>query len=412
MRILIWLHLVSAEATRGLGRNRMRSLLTVLGITIGIAAVVSVVAVGDAGSERALDLLRNLGDNLVWVEAGSRNVAGVRTGTKGTSSLTIDDERAIFSEVPWIKSVSPQVDGSILAAAGNRTWTTHYRGVAPEYVDIKQWPLLLGNDFVESDVENATNVCILGRTVREQLFGAESPIGADLRLNGRLICVVIGVLTPKGQSGTGQDQDDTILVPWTMAQRKIKGVGALGLDDIMCSATSMEEVDKAVAGIVALLRERHHIAPGQEDDFNIRRPDEVIKAQIETSRTLATLLVTIAAISLLIGGIGIMNVMLVSVAERTREIGVRRAVGARAGDVQIQFLGEAILLSLFGGLMGVLVGLASSVLIGRALDWPIAIPMQAIVVAPAFAASIGVIFGFYPAWRASRLDPIEALRSE
>ena len=411
-RIFISATLFYGEAIRGVFRHAWRSFLTVLGITIGIAAVVCVVAIGKAGSARAEELLLALGDNLVWVEAGSRSVNGVRTGTKGTDSLTVEDSEAIAREITSIKSASPQIDGSILVAYGNRNWTTHYRGVSPDFIDIRRWPVLEGTSFTEGEVTNAANVCVLGQTVRLKLFGSEDPIGKDVRFASRLICQVVGVLTPKGQSATGQDQDDTILLPYTTAQTKIRGSSSRSLDDIMCSAISRESVDATVSSITALLRERHHILEGQDDDFNIRRPDEVIKVQIEASHTLAVLLVSIAAISLLVGGIGIMNVMLVSVAERTKEIGVRRAVGATAGDVQLQFLGESIMLSLLGGVMGVVLGVVATLVIGRVLEWPTSIPIEALIVAPGFAIAVGITFGFYPAWRASRLDPIVALRDE
>jgi putative ABC transport system permease protein len=385
--------------------------LAALGITIGIAAVVCVVAIGRAGSERLEEQLKNLGDNLVWVEAGSRAPNGVRTGTHGTNTLTIEDAEAIVREVRLIKSMSPQVDSKVPIVYENRTWTTQYRGVGPEYLSIKRWTLAEGDSFTDQDVLQATNVCVIGQTVREQLFGPTNPIGRTIRMNNQL-CQVVGLLGPKGQTATGQDQDDTLLLPYTTAQKKLRGKGYNWLDDIMFSAVSPEAVNPAVDQINSLLRQRHQLRPDHEDDFNIRRPEEVIKAQIETKRTLALFLISIACISLLVGGIGILNVMLVSVSQRTREIGLRLAVGATERAVQMQFLSEAVILSLFGGLMGVCLGVVSSLVFARVVEWPMSIPPQALVIAPLFCIVVGVFFGFYPAWRAARLDPIAALRYE
>jgi putative ABC transport system permease protein len=283
--------------------------------------------------------------------------------------------------------------------------------VGPEYLSIKRWTLAEGDSFTDQDVLQATNVCVIGQTVREQLFGPTNPIGRTIRMNNQL-CQVVGLLGPKGQTATGQDQDDTLLLPYTTAQKKLRGKGYNWLDDIMFSAVSPEAVNPAVDQINSLLRQRHQLRPDQEDDFNIRRPEEVIKAQIETKRTLALFLISIACISLLVGGIGILNVMLVSVSQRTREIGLRLAVGATERAVQMQFLSEAVILSLFGGLMGVCLGVVSSLVFARVVEWPMSIPPQALVIAPLFCIVVGVFFGFYPAWRAARLDPIAALRYE
>jgi putative ABC transport system permease protein len=405
------LNLFGIEAIRALSRNKLRSVLSAIGITIGIAAVVCMVAIGTAGSQLAEKQFQNLGDNLVWIEAGSRNVNGVRSGSHGMTSLTMEDMEAILHEVSLIKSVSPQVDGPVLIARGNRNWTTHYRGVTPEFLEIRHWELAEGIPFTREDVKHAANVCMIGQTIRQQLFGTEEAVGRDTRIN-RHIFRVIGVLAPKGQSGTGQDQDDNILMPYTTAQRKLRGKGFTSLDDIMCSAVSLEAIKPAIDQISPLLREHHHIRPGEEDDFNIRHPEEVIKAQIAASRTLAFLLTSVACISLLVGGIGIMNVMLVSVNERTREIGLRLAVGATTWDIQIQFLGEAVMLSLFGGLLGLFIGIVGSFILGYVLGWPVSIPLVALTVAPVFAIGVGIFFGFYPARRATQLDPIAALRRE
>jgi putative ABC transport system permease protein len=403
--------LFGREALRALSRNKLRSALSVIGITIGIAAVVCVVAIGAAGSQRAEQQLQNLGDNLVWIEAGSRNVNGVRSGTHGMTSLTMEDAAAILHEVPLIKSISPNVDGSVLVAWGNRNWTTHYRGVTPEFLDVRRWELAEGNPFTATDVKHVADVCLIGQTVRQELFGAKEAVGRDVRINKQLFRVV-GVLAAKGQSSTGRDQDDTVIMPYTTVQKKLRGTGFAWLDDIMCSAVSREAIIPAIDRINAVLRERHHIRQGQGDDFNIRRPDEVIKAQIAANRTLALFLVSVASIALLVGGIGIMNVMLVSVTERTKEIGLRLAIGATTGAIQIQFLGEAVILSMLGGLLGVLAGVVGSFVMGYALGWPVSIPVEAVIVSPIFAFVVGIFFGFYPAWKATQLDPIAALRHE
>jgi putative ABC transport system permease protein len=405
------LSICGREAIRALSRNKMRSALSAIGITIGIAAVVCVVAIGTAGSRRAEQQLQNLGDNLVWVEAGSRNVNGVRSGSHGMTSLTMEDAAAILHEVPFIKSVSPNVDGSVLIASGKLNWTTHYRGVTPEFLDIRRWSLAEGEPFTRQDVEHVANLVIIGQTVRQQLFGVEEAVGRETRIN-RQIYRVIGVLAPKGQSATGQDQDDTIIMPYTTVQKRLRGKGFSWLDDIMCSAESLETVKPAVDRITELLRERHHIRTGSDDDFNIRRPEDVIKAQIAANRTLSIFLISVASISLLVGGVGIMNVMLVSVTERTKEIGLRMAVGAKTSAIQLQFLSEAIILSLFGGLSGVLAGIAGSFITGYALGWPMTIPLEALIIAPLSAVGVGIFFGFYPAWRATQLNPITALRHE
>jgi putative ABC transport system permease protein len=396
------------SALLALLRNKTRSLLTVLGITIGIAAVICVVAVGEAGQAQVEQQLNNLGDNFVWIEAGGRAVNGVRTGSR-THTMTVDDAIALKRQIPLIRAVSPNVDGSIQVIYGNQNWFTGYRGVSPEYFDIKRWTIDEGTMFSQDDVDHAADVCVIGRTVREQLFGADNPIGQVARVKG-LPCRVIGVLHPKGLSVSGQDQDDTILMPYTTVMKKIKG--APWLDDILCSAVSPDAVKLAGKQAGALLRDRHHLRPDAPDDFNIRNPEDIIQAQLEASRTMTILLVAIASISLVVGGIGIMNVMLVSVTERTREIGVRVAVGATEEAIQLQFLGESVMLSLVGGGAGVLLGVIGTLVIGSTLGWPMQMSLKAVVVAALFSVGVGVFFGYYPARKASLLDPIEALRFE
>jgi putative ABC transport system permease protein len=397
------------EALRALSRNKMRSTLTVLGITIGIGAVICVVAIGQAGSQQVQEQLDNLGDNYIWIEAGSRAPSGIRSGSHGTKTLVESDVEAIVRQVPLVKLASANVDSRIQIVYGNKNWNTMYRGIAPEWFQIKRWSITTGAPFTQSDVERASEVCIIGETIHQELFNGEDPIGQVMRVKN-LPCRVIGVLAVRGPTAWGQDQDDVVLMPYTTAQKKLKGTD--WLDDIVCSAVSPEAINPAILQITLLLRERHHIRAGQDDDFNVRRPDEVIQTRLEAAKTFSALLIAIASVSLLVGGIGIMNVMLVSVTERTREIGVRMSIGATDTDVAKQFLGEAVILSLFGGLIGVAFGIAGSYLVGRALRWPMEIPPQAIGIAALFAVAVGVFFGFYPARKASQLDPIEALRYE
>jgi putative ABC transport system permease protein len=411
LRVRLLTRLFCREAFRALLRHKLRSGLTTIGIAIGVVAVVLVVAIGEAGKERAEEVLRNLGDSLVWVEAGSRNAAGVRTGAHGTTSLTIEDAEAIRREVPLIRRISPQIDGTILAIRGARNWTTRFRGETPEYLAIKKWDVLLGSPFTDQDVAQSASKVLIGQTVREQLFGPDNPVGEVFRASGQLF-EVVGVLAAKGQSPEGRDQDDWILLPYTTAHTKLRGKGPLWLDDVLCSAISPSAVDPAIDQIISLLRERHHIEPDAEDDFNIRRPDEVLKAQVEASDTLAMLLLSVAAISLLVGGIGIMNVMLASVLQRTQEIGLRLAVGATELAVELQFLGEAVMLSLVGGVAGVLASALGASGFAHMLGWPISISPRAVLFALISSIGVGVCAGFYPARRAARLDPIAALRHE
>jgi putative ABC transport system permease protein len=390
-------------------RNKMRSVLTVLGITIGIAAVICVVAIGNAGQARVEQQLNNLGDNFVWIEAGGRAVNGVQTGTHDTTTLTWADALAVKKQVALIKSVSANVDDPVQVIYGNQNWHTSYRGVSPEFFDIKRWFVDQGAFFSQDDVDRVADVCVLGRTVQQQLFGVEEPVGKVIRVKN-LPCKVVATLHPKGISLSGRDEDDIVILPYTTAQKKLKGI--TWLDDILCSAVSQDAVKMAGQEATAVLRDRHHLRPEEEDDFNIRNPEDIIQAQLDASKTLTVLLIAIASVSLIVGGIGIMNVMLVSVTERTREIGVRVAVGATEQAIQLQFLGESIVLSLVGGAAGVLLGIFGSYLVGQTLQWPIEMSAEAVLVAAMFSVAVGVFFGYYPARKASRLDPIEALRYE
>ena len=396
-------------AMRALARNKMRSILTMLGIIIGVGAVIASVAVGEGASEQIQQQISNLGDNMVWVEAGGRAVNGVRTGSRGTKTLVMGDVKAMQQQVPLVYNCSGHVDGPVQIVYGNQNWFSQARGVAPEFLLVRRLGVARGASFSDDDVDHSANVCLLGQTIVDNLFGSADPIGQTIRVQN-LPMRVIGVLSPKGQSPTGQDQDDTLVVPLTTMQKKIKGVD--WLDDIMCSAVSPESIKPAETQITSLLRERHHLRADEDDDFNLRHPAEIASARAESQRIMTILLASIASVSLIVGGIGIMNIMLVSVTERTREIGLRLAIGANEADVRMQFLGEATLLSLLGGAIGVLIGVIGSLAISSTLQWPTRIPIQALVVAVVFSAAVGVFFGFYPAYKASHLDPIEALRYE
>jgi len=396
-------------AVRALARNKMRSVLTMLGIIIGVGAVICSVAVGEGASNQVQEQIRSIGDNMVWIEAGGRNVNGLRTGARGTKSLTLGDAKAIVQQVPLVFNVSPHVDTGVQVIYGNQNWFTQVRGVSPEYLAVRRWKVANGSLFFQGDMDYAANVCLLGQTIVDALFGTEDPLGKTIRVKS-LPCKVIGVLATKGQSAFGQDQDDVLIMPFTTVQRKIKGID--WLDDIMCSAASGEAIAPAERQITSLLRERHHLRSDEEDDFNLRHPADIAQASAQSQRVLTLLLASIASISLVVGGIGIMNIMLVSVTERTREIGLRMAVGATEENVQAQFLSEAVMLSLLGGSLGVLAGVAGSSAISDALAWPTQIPPQAILIAAVFSMAVGVVFGYYPARKAAHLDPIEALRYE
>lgn len=409
LRVVVQLTVV--EAVRALSRNVVRSALAMLGIAVAVAIVITVIAMGRASIEASEAELEKLGDNLVWIEAGSRNVAGARTGTHGMTTLTAGDAEAIRQEISLIKEVSENVDGGFLVIYQDHNWRARWRGVAPVYRSIKRWDLARGEFFDDDQTEHAARVIVIGETVRRELFGGADPIGETVRI-GDTGFEVIGVLAPKGQSATGQDQDDTVMMPWTTAMKRIVGKDQTWLDDILCSARSADAMKPAIAQISELLRQRHHIEPGRDDDFNVRHPEELLQARIKTSNTLRLLLLLLASIAMAIGGIGVMNVMLASVSQRINEIGLRCAVGARPTAIQLQFLGEAVMLSLIGGLAGVLLGQLSGYLFEDKLGWKLAMAPDISAAAVVASIAVGVVFGLFPAVRASRVDPIVALRTE
>jgi putative ABC transport system permease protein len=400
-------------ALSALRRNPLRSALTALGVVIGVAAVIAMVSVGAGASAAVQAQIQNLGTNIVMVMPGATTVGGVRSGAGGVNTLTTGDAKALardladLGDVAWVKRDIAQV------AYGNRNWSTGIQGSPPSFLDVRDWRLRAGRSFSQSEEDSAAKVALLGQTVVDNLFApGEDPLGATVRVKN-VPFLVVGVLGRKGQTGWGQDQDDVVIVPFTTAERRVVGTETLGtVNQIIVSLHDAAATDAAEAQIRDLVRTRHRIPEGQEDDFTLRSMREMFEASLMTSRVMSQLLAAIASISLLVGGIGIMNTLLVSVTERTREIGIRLAVGAKARHVLMQFLVESTVLSLTGGVLGTLLGVAVAVLIGRFAGWPILISPFSVAAAFLFSASVGLIFGVYPARRAARLDPIVALRHE
>ena len=396
-------------ALRALARNKMRSSLTMLGIIIGVGAVIAVVSIGQGADAMIQEGIQNMGTNVVYIAAGSGRPGGLRMGYGGVKTLTMDDLQAIAREIPMIKEAAPGVPSRAQVVYQNQNWNTSVMGTTSNYFPIRKWVVTAGTVFSDDEVEAAANVCVIGTTVSRYLFGEDDPIGKQIRIRN-LPFRVIGLLESKGQSVMGSDQDDQIIAPYTTVQRKLAGVTWLQM--ILASATTPEASIAAMQPITALLRERHRIRQGDEDDFFVRTQSEMADMAAQTQMVMTILLVSVASVSLIVGGIGIMNIMLVSVTERTREIGVRMAVGATETDVQLQFLVEAVTLSMMGGLVGIVVGVGLSFLISNLLTWPTVLSTQAIVLAAFFSVGVGVFFGFYPARKAAQLDPIEALRYE
>jgi putative ABC transport system permease protein len=401
-------------ALRALAVNKLRSALTMLGIVIGVGAVIVMIAVGAGAQRRVEEQIRALGSNLLLVMPGSTTAGGVRLGFGSGSTLTEDDVVAINREIPEALA-APALRGSAQVVWGNSNWSTQVFGVTPEYLDVRQWPLAGGRSFEPAEMAAAAKVCLIGATVAKQLFGSSDPLDQSIRIK-RVPFTVIGVLDVKGQSLMGTDQDDLVLVPIKTARSRVLGTASAArnrtVGTIWVKAADGVGTKVVEEHVRSLLRQRHRIQPGADDDFSLRNLAEVMAAQEASSRVLALLLAAVASVSLLVGGIGIMNIMLVSVTERTREIGLRMAVGARTRDILGQFLVEAVTLSLIGGLAGVAIGIGASVAIAELAGWRIVLSPEAVGLAVAFAFVIGVFFGFYPARKAARLNPVEALRFE
>jgi putative ABC transport system permease protein len=401
-------------ALRALMVNRTRSALTMLGIVIGVAAVIAMVGVGTGATARIQAQIQSIGSNLIIVLPGSLSSNGVRLGSGAVATLTEDDAKAIAAECPSVSAVAPSVHGGVQVVYGSNNWATTVQGVTPDYMTIRDYTMLSGLFFTDQDVDAAAKVAVLGETVVQNLFGNSDPTG-QVAIIKNVPFTVVGVLTPKGQSPSGQDQDDIILLPISTAKQKVLGANkanAKAVSTLMVQASGPAAMDQAQQEMEALLRERHRILEGQEDDFTIRNLTEVFAAQESSAQVMSILLGAIASVSLVVGGIGIMNIMLVSVTERTREIGLRQAVGAKTRDILSQFLVEAVTLSLLGGMIGIVIGLAASALISHFAQWSTQVSPLSILMAFVFSALVGVFFGYYPARKAAYLDPIEALRYE
>ncbi|MBN1397448.1 MAG: ABC transporter permease [Bacteroidetes bacterium] len=397
------------SALRALQRNKMRSFLTMLGIIIGVAAVIAMLAIGQGAEYSVKQQIASLGTNVLMIYPGAQQQGGVRSGAGSAVSLTEDDAIAISRECSAVLYVSPGAFAGGQVIAGNSNWATSIQGTGTDYLEIRQWPMEYGEFFTEQDIKAAAKVCVLGRTVAENLFPDASPVDQTIRIRN-VPFKVIGVLTKKGQNAMGQDQDDVILAPYTTVIRRLSHFQNLRY--ILVSAASLNELSAAQSQISELLRVRHKIQPYEEDDFTIRNQTDLASTATETTQVLTILLASIASISLLVGGIGIMNIMLVSVTERTREIGIRMSIGARARDILTQFLVEALVLSLLGGITGIILGVVGSNIISSIAKWPTFITAFSIILSFGFSIAIGVFFGFYPARKAAMLNPIDALRYE
>ena len=401
-------------AMRALKVNRARSGLTMLGIIIGVAAVIAMVGVGAGATARIQQQIQSIGSNLIIVLPGSISANGVRLGSGGVATLTQDDAKAIATECPSVALAAPAVRGGVQVVYGSNNWATNVQGVTPDFMTLRDYTMLSGQFFTTQDVDSAAKVAVLGQTVAQNLFGDSDPTGQAVIIKN-VPFIVAGVLTPKGQSPTGQDQDDVILLPISTATQKVLGANkanAKAVGSLMVQAVNPQAMGQAIQEMEALLRERHRILPGLDNDFTIRNLTEVFAAQETSAQVMSVLLGAIASVSLIVGGIGIMNIMLVSVTERTREIGLRLAVGAKRQDILTQFLVEAVTLSVLGGIIGIVVGLTASLLISHFAQWSTAVSFLSVLTSFLFSALVGVFFGYYPARKAAFLNPIEALHYE
>jgi putative ABC transport system permease protein len=399
-------------ALRALRTNKMRSFLTMLGIIIGIAAVIAMMAVGSGARQVISQQIASIGSNIILVIPGSTTSGGMRSGTGGAQTLTSDDVKAIMAECPSVETAAPVVRSSGLVVYGNMNWSTIIMGTTPEMFDIREWGVVSGRSFSQQDVDGAAKVCLIGQTVAENLFGSTDPVGKMVRIK-KVPFTVIGLLDRKGQSPQGQDQDDVIFVPLRTAQRNLvrsqftNSVGA-----VMVKARNEALMGKAEEEVNSLLNQRHRITAGKEPDYSTRNLSEILAVAEQSSRAMSLLLGAVASISLIVGGIGIMNIMLVSVTERTREIGIRMAIGARRNDILLQFLTEAVLLTMIGGVTGICLGAAGATVVSSILSWPTLISVESISIAFVFSGAVGIFFGLYPARKAAGLNPIDALRYE
>lgn len=399
-------------ALRALRVNKMRSALTMLGIVIGVGAVIAMLAVGTGASRQIATQIASMGSNLLIVMPGSSTSGGVRMGSGSQPTLTMDDAEAILKDCPSVAEVAPVLNGTAQIVYGNLNWSTGVTGTSPGMLVVRDWPLAEGRSFSDEDVRSATKTALVGKTVVDNLFGGIDPLDEIIRIK-KIPFKVIGVLETKGQSAQGQDQDDTVLVPVTTAQKKLFGTSFPGMvRTIMVKAKSLHDLDGAESQIRSLLRQRHHISARQDEDFTIRNLTQMMQAAEQNSQTMKWLLGAIASVSLVVGGIGIMNIMLVSVTERTREIGIRMAIGAKTWDIRLQFIMEAVILSLMGGIIGIIAGISGSEVLSMVAGWPTVISAAAGAVAFLFSGMVGIFFGFYPAYKASLLNPIDALRYE
>ena len=405
-----WKNLIKV-AFKSIVKNKMRTLLTMLGIIIGVASVIAMVAIGKGAEKRIQDQIASMGTNLLTIFPGSMQSRGVRMGPDAGVQLTLDDVERLKKNATLIQAVSPMVRSGAQLIGGSGNWNSSVWGVSEQYLEIRDWALSSGDFFSATDVRAQNKVCVIGVTVVKNLFPAEEPVGQQLRVRN-VPFKIIGVLKERGQSSFGMDQDDLIIAPYSTVLTRLSGSGHVHVNQILARAVSLEQMEQAQAEVTAILREAHRIPEGGDDDFTVRNQTDIASTAQETSSVLTVLLASIASISLLVGGIGIMNIMLVSVTERTHEIGIRMAIGARSRDILVQFLIEAIVLSLSGGLIGVLLGFLATWILDLTTDWNMVIVPANVLLSFGFAGAVGVFFGYYPARKAAALNPIEALRYE